>query len=157
MPLPPIAVVATEVAPRARATNYPEPFARRVAGREKRALGDLFALTRFGVNLTRLAPGALSALRHAHSQQDEFVYVLRGRPVLYTDDGATQLEPGMCAGFRAGSGNAHHLANESAQLVEYLELGDRTPGDACVYPDDDLAAHFVDGRWTFTRKDGSPY
>lgn len=153
----PIAVVAAEVAPRARKTNYPAPFAARVAGREKRVLGDLFALTHFGVNLTRLAPGAVSALRHAHSQQDEFIYVLRGRPVLYTDRGATLLAPGMCAGFRAGSGDAHHLVNEGEEPVEYLEFGDRTADDACVYPDDDLSARLAEGGWIFTRKDGTAY
>ena len=53
--------------------NYPEPFASRMAGRRKQPLGDLFGLANFGVNLTRLAPGAVSALRHAHTKQDEFV------------------------------------------------------------------------------------
>lgn len=47
-----------------------------MAGREKRPLGDVFALTNIGVNLTRLAPSAGSALRHAHSKQDEFIYIL---------------------------------------------------------------------------------
>jgi uncharacterized cupin superfamily protein len=155
--MPIIAAVAAEVAPRAHVTHYPEPFASRVAGRQKRALGELFALARFGVNLTRLAPHAVSALRHAHDQQDELIYVLRGHPVLYTDEGRTTLAPGMCAGFRAGTGNAHQLVNESAEPVEYLEIGDRTPGDHCTYPDDDLAASWVDGRWRFTHKDGTPY
>jgi uncharacterized cupin superfamily protein len=157
MSQPPIAVLAIEVAPRARVTHYPEPFASRVAGREKRALGDLFGLRQLGINLTRLAPGSVSSVRHAHSHQDEFVYILRGRPVLRTDAGSTQLGPGMCAGFRAGTGNAHQLVNESEEPVEYLELGDRGPGDSCTYPDDDLAAHWREGRWVFTHKDGTPY
>lgn len=97
----PIAVVATQVAPRTKPSNYPEPFASRMAGREKRSLGDLFGLSNFGVNLTKLLPGAGSALRHAHSKQDEFIYILHGHPVLVTDDGETQLSPGMCAGFKA--------------------------------------------------------
>ncbi len=151
-----IATVAADVAPRFLVTNYPEPFACRVAGREKRVLGDLFALTRFGVNLTRLAPRAVSALLHAHSQQDEFVFILRGRPVLHTGSVRVQLGPGMCAGFKAG-GEAHHLINETEQLVEYLEIGDRSPGDSCVYPEDDLAAQLVAGAWRFTHKDGTPY
>jgi uncharacterized cupin superfamily protein len=110
------------------------------------------------VNLTRLAPGAVSALRHAHSRQDEFVYVLEGRPTLVTDAGETALEPGMCAGFRAGTGEAHHLVNCSAHDVVYLEFGDRTAGDSATYPDDDLRALLdPDGRWRFTRKDGSAY
>src|SRR5437879_2907505 len=89
-----IAIVAAEAPPRTRPSNYPEPFASRMKGREKRPLGDLFDLQNFGVNLTRLAPGAQSALRHAHSRQDEFVYVLEGRPTLVTDAGETALEPG---------------------------------------------------------------
>src|SRR4051812_46453854 len=91
MPNPtfPTALDAASVAPRVKPSNYPEPFASRMAGREKRALGDCFGLTNFGVNLTRLAPGAVSALRHAHTRQDEFVYILEGRPTLHTDEGRT--------------------------------------------------------------------
>lgn len=143
---------------RAKPSNYPEPFVSRMAGREKRPLGEPFGLRTFGVNLTRLAPGAVSALRHAHSRQDEFVYVLEGRPTLVTDEGETVLEPGMCAGFRAGTGDAHHLVNRSAQDVVYLEVGDRSAGDQGTYPDDDLQAVLgPDGGWRFTRKDGTPY
>jgi len=154
----PIAIVAATAAPRAKQTTYPEPFASRMAGREKRPLGDLFGLANFGVNLTRLAPGAISSLRHAHSRQDEFVYVLSGNPVLITDAGETPLAPGMCAGFRAGTGDGHHLVNRTKVDVLYLEVGDRTPGDAGTYPDDDLqAALGPDGKWRFVHKDGTPY
>jgi uncharacterized cupin superfamily protein len=154
---PPIAIVAADAPLRARATNYPEPFAARMSGREKRPLGDLFGLKNFGVNLTRLLPGGSSALRHAHTRQDELVYVLEGHPTLHTDDGRTPLAPGMCAGFRAGSGNAHRLVNETGEDVVYLEIGDRTPDDAASYPDDDIVATRVDNGWRFTHKDGTPY
>src|SRR3954466_10061387 len=145
----PIAIVAAQAALRTKPTNYPEPFARRMAGREKRPLGDLFGLTNFGVNLTRLAPNAVSALRHAHTRQDEFIYILEGRPTLHTDEGRTQLCPGMCAGFKAGTGNGHRLINETEEQVIYLEVGDRTPGDEGNYPDDDLQALMADGKWKF--------
>lgn len=153
----PAAVVAEQVPPRDTPSLYPEPFASRMAGRTKRALGTVFGLTQFGVNLTELAPGAVSALRHAHSHQDEFVYVLQGRPVLRTDAGETPLAPGMCAGFRAGSGNAHQLHNPTDETVVYLEIGDRSPGDRVHYPDDDLVAVRVGERWVFTHRDGRPY
>lgn len=152
-----VAIVAAEAPPRTKTTSYPEPFASRVAGREKRPLGDAFGLTNFGVNLTRLAPHAASALRHAHTRQDELVYILQGRPTLHTDEGRTQLSPGMCAGFRAGTGNAHHLVNETAEDVVYLEIGDRTPGDQGIFPDDDLQAVLVEGQWRLAHKDGTPY
>ena len=153
----PVAVTAADVPARSRPSVYPEPFASRMAGREKRQLGDLFGLTNFGVNLTRLAPNAVSALRHAHTKQDEFVYILQGRPTLHTDEGRTQLFPGMCAGFKAGTGNGHRLINETTEEVEYLEVGDRTPGDEGSYPDDDLKALLVEGKWKFVHKDGKPY
>jgi uncharacterized cupin superfamily protein len=153
----PVAVTAVEVPARSKPSVYPEPFASRMAGREKRQLGDQFGLTNFGVNLTRLAPNAVSALRHAHTKQDEFVYILQGRPTLHTDEGRTLLSPGMCAGFKAGTGNGHCLINETAEEVVYLEVGDRTSNDEGSYPDDDLKALLVEGRWKFVHKDGSPY
>lgn len=128
----PVAVAAADVAPRSTPSNYPEPFAARMAGRTKRALGALFGLNNFGVNLTEMAPGTVSALRHAHTRQDEFVYVLHGRPVLRTDAGDTPLAPGMCAGFRAGTGDAHQLLNPTDETVVYLEIGDRSAGDTPV-------------------------
>jgi len=153
-----VSIKALDAPPRTKRSNYPEPFASRMAGREKRPLGDLFGLTNFGVNLTRLAPGAVSALRHAHSCQDELVYVIEGHPTLVTDAGETQLAPGMCAGFKAGSGDAHHLLNRTRSDVLYLEIGDRSPGDSAAYPDDDLKAVMIAvGKWRFTRKDGTPY
>ncbi len=153
----PVAIRAADAPPRAKPSAYPEPFAARMAGREKRPLGDLFGLANFGVNLTRLAPQAASALRHAHSKQDEFVYILEGRPTLHTDEGRTVLAPGMCAGFKAGTGNGHCLVNETDADVVYLEIGDRTPGDEGSYPDDDLKAVMVEGKWKFAHKDGRPY
>jgi uncharacterized cupin superfamily protein len=153
----PPAVTATDVPLRTRPSVYPAQFASRVAGRDKRPLGDYFGLKNYGVNLTRLAPQAQSALRHAHSKQDEFVYVLQGKATLVTDAGRTVLLPGMCAGFPGGAGDAHHLINEATEEVVYLEIGDRTPGDAVAYPDDDLQIATVDGRRQFARKNGTPY
>ncbi len=138
-------------------SGYPAPFLARVAGREKRPLGEWFGLTNFGVNLTYLAPGAASALRHSHTKQDEFIYVLQGQPTLYTNDERTVLAPGQCAGFKAGTGNGHHLVNETAETVLYLEVGDRTPDDQVFYPDDDLQAVLVEGHWRFLHRDGTPY
>ena len=152
----PLAIVATEAVPRARQSNYPEPFHSRMGKREKRPLGDVFGLKNFGVNLTRLAPGGESALLHRHSRQDELVYILEGRPTLVTDRGEVELAPGMCAGFPA-AGLAHQLVNRTTRDVVFLEVGDRTPNDEGTYPADDIAATLTPGGWTFTHKDGSAY
>ncbi|HEY4265482.1 MAG TPA: cupin domain-containing protein [Micropepsaceae bacterium] len=152
------ALVAKDVALRKTRSTYPEKFAARLGGRTKRPLGDAFGLTIFGVNLTTLPPGAMSALRHAHTRQDEFVYILEGTPFLITDSGETLLQPGMCAGFKCGTGDGHHLVNRSQIDVVYLEVGDRTLGDEASYPDDDIVAiKTADGSRKFTAKDGTPY
>lgn len=150
-------MVASEAPARTKRSNYPEPFASRMEGRHKQPLGDLFGLSNFGVNLTRLAPGAVSSLRHCHTKQDEFVFILEGTPTLHTDEGFTTLAPGMCAGFKAGSGNAHRLINNTEIDVVFLEVGDRSAGDEVTYPDDDLCANLVGGVWSFTHKNGTPY
>jgi len=153
----PAALLAAEAPPRTRPSNYPEPFAARMAGRVKRPLGDVFGLKSFGVNLTRLPPGAVSALHHRHSRQDEFIYVLEGEPTLFTDAGETRLRPGMAAGFAAG-GTAHHLENRTERDCVILEVGDRAAGDATSYPDDDIqAVRGEDGKWRFAHRDGTPY
>ena len=160
MPTPkfPTAIAAQDATPRAKSSHHPEPFASRMAGREKRPLGDVFGLSNFGVNLTRLAPDTISSPRHTHSRQDEFVYILTGHPVLVTDRGETPLSPGMCAGFKTGTGDGHHLVNRSREDVLYLEVGDRTAGDTWTYSDDDLqAVTGNDGKLRFLHKGGAPY
>ena len=152
----PTTLRAMDVPPRTRPSNYPEPFASRMTNRIKRPLGDRFGLASFGVNLTVLKPGGESALMHRHSVQDEFVYILEGRPTLVTEQGRAALGPGMCAGFPAG-GAAHHLVNETEEEVVYLEIGDRRPGDSAEYPMDDLKAEMGPEGWVFTHKDGRAY
>ncbi|HEU0156728.1 MAG TPA: cupin domain-containing protein [Stellaceae bacterium] len=154
----PAAIDAAAAPPARPGRGYPEPFASRVAGRLRRPLGDFFGLTKFGVNLTCLPPGGMSALRHTHSREDEFIYIVEGEPVLVTNAGETALRPGMCAGFKAGLGNAHHLLNRTAQDVVYLEIGDRDPGDTVIYPDDDIGRALApDGTRHFVHRDGRPY
>jgi uncharacterized cupin superfamily protein len=150
----PQALAAAEL-PLRPATAFPAPFAAGAAGRERRPLAAAFGLENFSVMLTRLTPGARQALRHAHSRQEEFVYVLEGTATLHTAEGRTELEAGMCAGFRPGT--AHDVTNETDADVLMLEIGDRSPGDAVTYPDADLLAVPQEGRYAFLHKDGTPY
>lgn len=151
------AIDASSAPARAPVFAFPEPLASLMRNRSRHPLGSHFGITNFGVNLTRLPPGSISAPRHCHSLQDEFVYILEGTPVLVTGAGEMPLNPGMCAGFKAGSGDAHQLRNDSDAMVVYLEVGDRTAGDVVTYPDDDLKIdRLLDGRFGIVRKDGSP-
>ena len=140
------------------ATLLPEPFAEANRRRWNRRLGAHAGLADFGVVLTRIEPGGQSSQRHAHAVQDEFVWVLEGRPTLVSDAGEQVLEPGMCAGFPKGTGDGHHLVNRSETDVLLLVVGDRTPGDEVLYPDDDLHGRpTAEGGYLFTHKDGSPW
>jgi uncharacterized cupin superfamily protein len=139
-------------------TIYPAPYAALVEGRLKRKLGEHFGLTNFGVNLTHLLPGAISAPAHSHSKQDEFIFVLEGTPTLILGEEEFTLKPGDCHGLKAGTGIAHQLVNRTKENVTYLEIGDRTEGDEVEYPNDDLkATQLTNGAWAITHKDGRPY
>ncbi|HKA39040.1 MAG TPA: cupin domain-containing protein [Burkholderiales bacterium] len=143
--------------PAGTGTNYPEPFKSRVATRRKQRLGDALGLKNFGVNLTVLPPGAASALRHWHTHEDEFIYIVTGELVLVTDGGEQRLSAGMCAGFPAGKADGHCLVNRAGYDAVYLEVGDRRAEDAVNYPDDDIIARPTAQGRRFSRKDGSPY
>ena len=119
--------------------SYPEPYRSRVMPREKRRLGDAFGLTKIGINLTTLAAGKESSMRHWHTHEDEFIYMVAGEVVLRTDAGEQTLRPGMCAGFPAGDANGHQLVNRSDAPAVYLEMSNRVePADTTYYADADV-------------------
>lgn len=114
---------------------HPEWF----AGNHEQRLARILGITQFGVNHLTLEPGAYSALRHWHEQEDEFVYVLSGELVLIDESGDHLLTAGMFAAFPAGEANAHHLANRSPAPASFLAIGTRHRGEEAIhYPDDAL-------------------
>jgi len=138
-------------------TSYPAPFDQVAEGRIKRAVGDHAGLSDYGVNIVTLPPGAASAQRHWHEQEEEFTYMMAGELVLITDDGEELITAGMMMGFPAGYPNAHHLVNRSSSNAMYMEIGTRRPQDIPHYPDVDLMLSWENGADVFTHKDGTPY
>ncbi len=136
---------------------YPRAFRGPADERIRQALGDALGLAQFGVNLVRLPPGAASALRHWHDQEDEFVYVLEGEATLITDAGQQVLGPGMAAGFPAGVEDGHHLINHGAGTAVYLEVGSRVPAEAVTYSDVDLKMQRKSGQRSYKHKNGQSY
>jgi len=134
-------------------SDYPMPFAEPIAGRTRQALASAGGLTDFGVNLTRLPPGAWSSHRHWHSEEDEFVYVLSGELTLITDAGEQLLCAGDCAAFPKNSPNGHHMVNRGSDVAICLDVGSRSASDVCIYSDIDLRADRDD----YSHKDGRPY
>ena len=150
-----VAVRASDL-PARIGTDYPAPHDAPCRQRCRRALGDVFGLSQFGVNLLELPPGTWSSQRHWHQRQDEFVYVLEGEVVLITDEGETILSPGMTAGFRAGSGNGHHLVNRSNATARVIEIGTRTVEEVAHYPDIGMMVREDADGWGYYAADGRP-
>ena len=125
--------------------NTPNPIKPEwYAGRRHAALAPLVGLKQFGVNHVTLERGAYSALRHWHEEEDEFVYVLSGAPILIDDNGKHALKPGDIIGFPAGAANAHHLTNESDEPAVILAIGTRKVGREVVhYPDEGFGPNAV--------------
>jgi len=146
--------IDVEALPRKRGTNYPAPYDAPCLNRRWRALGDAVGLTQFGVNLVQLPPGSWSSQRHWHSDEDEFVWVLRGNVVLVSDDGEATLAAGECAGFKGGQRNGHCLQNRSEQTAELLVVGARIAGDHGEYPDLDM---IFGCEGPYRHRDGSAY
>lgn len=140
-------------------SSYPSPFDEPCRGRSALRLADLAGLTRFGVNLVRLEPGAWSSQRHWHALEDEFAWVLEGEVVLVTDAGEALLRAGDCAAFKAGVRDGHHVKNVSPAPAVLLVVGSRDDADSGEYPDIDLT--FGPGRYAgksvYRHKDGRPY
>jgi uncharacterized cupin superfamily protein len=138
-------------------SGYPEPYRSRCLPREKRQLGNALGLTRIGINHTILPPGKESSMRHWHTHEEEFIYVLSGEVVLVTDAGEQTLQAGMCAGFPLGTSDGHHLMNRGTAPAVYLEISNRHPEDKAHYPDVDLMYQGAAAAVMFTRKDGSTF
>ena len=134
--------------------GYPEPYRSRVMPRVKRGLGDALGLARIGINHTTLLPGKESSMRHWHTHEDEFVYVLEGEVVLRTGAGEQLLSAGMCAGFPAGSEDGHQLVNRGERPAVYLEISNRDGEDCAYYSDPDVDLKYVRGQPL--RRDGTP-
>lgn len=138
-------------------SGYPPEYKARVLPRQRRALGDALGLTKIGVNLTTLEPGKESSMRHWHTQEDEFIYVVSGEVVLRTNGGEQVLSAGQCAGFKAGVADGHQLFNRTSTTAVYLAISNRDGSDAAYYPDVDMQMHPEGAPHTFTRKDGTPF
>jgi uncharacterized cupin superfamily protein len=138
-------------------SRYPAEYAARMGDRVKRRLGDALGLTHIGVNLVMLAPGGQSALRHWHTSEDEFIYLLEGELVLVTDAGEQVLSAGMAAGFPAEKRDGHHFINRSRAPARYLEIGERNARDNAFYPDDDLLWVETENGIVAAHKDGRRY
>jgi uncharacterized cupin superfamily protein len=139
--------------PQTDVTGYPAQYAGEVQGRWYRRLAPATGLTDFGASHVTLQPGAWSAHRHWHEDEDELVVMLAGEAVLVDNNGEHSMRPGDVAAFPKRDGNGHVLQNRSEAPCTFVAIG-RPAASDCNYPDIDM--HLTNGRG-FHRKDGSDF
>lgn len=120
---------------------YPAPF-----DAEKlsiyRDLGRVAGSKNIGFAFERLLPGRRTSFTHAHTDEEELVYVLSGScHVRVIEPGAAPVEIPLRAGhavsFPAGTGIAHTFVNHGTEECALFVVGERKPGvDRVFYPDD---------------------
>ena len=102
----------------------------RLAGTPRATLA---GFTRTGVDVVTLPPGAESFAYHAHTFEEEWLYVLSGRGVALVDGAELELGAGDFLGFPAPS-VPHLMCNRSDADLVYLEGGERRGMDVIDYP-----------------------
>lgn len=145
--------VDLQAVPQTNATGYPDHLADVVQGRWYRRLSPACGLTDFGASHVVLKPGAWSAQRHWHENEDELLVIITGTAVLVDDSGRTAMAAGDVAAFPKNDGNGHCLINESDADCVFLVIGKSANGP-CHYPDVDMHEF---GRGDKRRKDGGPF
>ena len=92
-----------------------------------------FGLKSVAIWLERIPPGKRTSWPHAHSTEEEFVYVLKGEVTVLLDDKTYKKGAGTAIDFKAGSGVAHTLMNESESEVLYICVGECEPIEDKIY------------------------
>ena len=116
----------------ASSSSFSHPLSPSVA-LEGTRMGHLLGLERTGVNLYRIAPGNESFAYHAHTTEEEWLYVLAGRGVALIDGEEHGVGPGDFMAFPTPS-VAHHLTNPFDDELVYLAGGEHREVDVVDFP-----------------------
>ena len=111
-----------------------DPSFANFGGRRSR-LGVDGGLTRLGIHHDVVPPGNRTSHPHAESREEEFVFVLAGKPDVWMDGHLHELELGDGVGFPPGTGIAHSFLNNSDIEAHLLIVGEQNvPGNQLIYP-----------------------
>jgi uncharacterized cupin superfamily protein len=116
-------------------------------------LGAPTGLKRIGVNLIRVPPGRESFIPHAHTIEEEFVFVLEGTGEVVLDDVAHPIGPGDFVGFPT-DGVVHSVRATGPGELVYLTAGTNGPVEVADMPTLGKTAVFRDGQISLFGEDG---
>jgi len=115
-----------------------------------RDLGRAAGTVNLGMSKTRLPPGRRTSFTHAHSEEEELVYVIAGEcHVRLVEPGQPPREIALRAGhtvaFPAGTGIAHTFVNRGGADCMLLTIGERKDAtDRVFYPEEQDAGYQAD-------------
>jgi uncharacterized cupin superfamily protein len=113
------------------------------------AIGEKLGLTRIGIHHMRVPPGRRTSYPHAESAEEEFVFVLEGRPDVWIDGDLHPLEPGDSVAFPAGTGVCHTFLNNTDAEVRLLVIGEKPKDENRIhYPMNEAYERTRIDRWT---------
>lgn len=111
-------------------------------------IGERLGLSRIGIHHVRVPPGRRTSYPHAESAEEEFVFVLKGRPDAWIDGVLYPLEVGDSVGLPAGTGICHSILNNTTEEVRLLVVGDRPqPENRIRYPLNEEHEATREDRW----------
>ncbi|WP_052610289.1 cupin domain-containing protein [Bacteriovorax sp. BSW11_IV] len=100
-----------------------------------RDLGRALGVTRVALHHQVLPSGFRTSHPHAESLEEEFVYILKGTPIVWINGHRYQMREGDSVAFPSGTGIAHTFINESGEDVELLVAGETSKKDnLCSFP-----------------------
>ncbi|HYS65419.1 MAG TPA: cupin domain-containing protein [Paraburkholderia sp.] len=98
-------------------------------------LSAALGITRIGIHHVRLLPGRRTSYPHAESTEQEFVYVLEGKPDVWIDGVLHPVVEGDSVAFPAGTGICHTFINNTKDEVRLMVIGERPRDDNRIrYP-----------------------
>jgi uncharacterized cupin superfamily protein len=98
-------------------------------------IGRILGLKNIAINYEILAPGDRSSWPHAHSVEEEFIFILEGTPEVWINGELYPLKQGDCVGLPPGTNYAHSLLNNSKSTVKAIVVGQsHAEADKIYYP-----------------------
>jgi uncharacterized cupin superfamily protein len=96
----------------------------------------------------RVPPGCRTSYPHAESAEEEFVFVLEGRPDVWIDGVLHPLEPGDSVAFPAGTGICHTFLNNTDEEMRLIVVGEKPKDENRIrYPLDEDLERTLKDRW----------
>ncbi len=99
-------------------------------------IGDAMGTEKIYVNIDFVKPGGKSVKYHSHSRQEEFFLIMSGKGILRINGEELLIKTGDVISKPAGKDIAHQFINNSTEILQILDVGNRDKDDIVIYPDE---------------------